>query len=386
MRTRTLVAALLLGAAASPALGQAYTFTKVLDREDGFRGFGFPSLNNNGQVAFFGEPDNRRDGIFVADASGLVRTVAQQVDFGTLDEWGPTINDNATVVFSGRRGFYDGIYAAKAGQPYRLLASTETTFDNFRADAGPVINNADTVAFWGRLNSGATAIHTVSADGGPLSLAAGGDRQTLQPDRHGHALTDDGKLAYTGTAVNGDGRTRVYVTDGAAPTAPGQDDSTSVNSFVAPALNDAGTLVYGTIQSALFAVSPDGQRRRVDDDPDAYQFIDNFDINDGGTIAFEASRDLPGGLFDGTGIYTGGDPESDRVIAPGDSLFGGTVAGVGFSRGLNDRGQIAFVYSLFGTGGGIAIATPVPEPAAAATLALAGVALLARRRRRPSKA
>jgi len=49
------------------------------------------------------------------------------------------------------------------------------------------------------------------------------------------------------------------------------------------------------------------------------------------------------------GIFTGGDPVADRVIAVGDALDGSTVSGfdpLSFASSLNNAGQIAFLVRL----------------------------------------
>lgn len=68
-----------------------------------------------------------------------------------------------------------------------------------------------------------------------------------------------------------------------------------------------------------------------------------------------------GELDDGTvGVFAGGDPVADRVIAIGDTLFGGIVNDLDITRGVSDDGRIPIRYSLDGFAvSGVAIATPV---------------------------
>jgi hypothetical protein len=74
-------------------------------------------------------------------------------------------------------------------------------------------------------------------------------------------------------------------------------------------------------------------------------------INDAGLVVFQAGLDAGG-----QGIFTGNDPAADKVIQIGDPLFGSTVSGLAFVRGLNNSGDIAFFYELNSGTEGIAVA------------------------------
>jgi hypothetical protein len=101
-------------------------------------------------------------------------------------------------------------------------------------------------------------------------------------------------------------------------------------------------------------------------DPVADRFVDTkgpyanfFEVllNERGTIVFTASIDGAR-----TGIFTGPDLVSDKVIAIGDPLFGSTLGGFSLVEGgLNDGDQLTFVYFLNNGEQGIAVTT-VPEP------------------------
>ena len=66
-------------------------------------------------------------------------------------------------------------------------------------------------------------------------------------------------------------------------------------------------------------------------------------INSAADVAFDARLDD----FVTQGIFTGGDPVVDRVIATGDTLDGRTVQGLTFcEEGLNDSGQLGFIAML----------------------------------------
>ena len=78
------------------------------------------------------------------------------------------------------------------------------------------------------------------------------------------------------------------------------------------------------------------------DDSGPFSDFDFVSINDNGVVAFRAT--LRAG---GSGIFTGPDPATDKVIATGDPLFGSQVKSVSISsRSLNDSGQLAFEATL----------------------------------------
>lgn len=80
-------------------------------------------------------------------------------------------------------------------------------------------------------------------------------------------------------------------------------------------------------------------------------------INASGTVAFWAAIDAGG-----QGIFTGDTVES-AIVKTGDALFGSSVTGLEFTRrGLNDAGQIAFAYTLADGRRGVARATPPVAP------------------------
>ena len=65
-------------------------------------------------------------------------------------------------------------------------------------------------------------------------------------------------------------------------------------------------------------------------------------MNSEGTIGFRAP--LPVG---GDGIYTGPDPEHDRIFAIGDQLLDSTVTGFALNPvSINDAGQLAIRIAL----------------------------------------
>ena len=105
-------------------------------------------------------------------------------------------------------------------------------------------------------------------------------------------------------------------------------------------------------------------------------------INNQGTVAFVAATPtVPQGLFVGT------DPVNDLVVGFGSTLFGRSVSALTFYKGINDRGQLAFLAAFRDGSSGIyradpALGTaPLAEPPSVALLVLAFVMTGIRRRR-----
>jgi hypothetical protein len=136
--------------------------------------------------------------------------------------------------------------------------------------------------------------------------------------------------------------------------------------FTASSLNNSGTLAFHR-NSGIFTGSGEAVQTIAQSTVPPGGFDQRPTINDEGLVAFRPSflnTEIP------YGIYTG--PNADKVIRPGDTLFGSTVAVADSQRSplrissnsLNNSGQIAFAYQLADGRQGIAIATPIPEPTA----------------------
>ncbi len=369
------LAALIPAQAQSPRLSEggqptapnaaATDFTIVIDSTSpGYRGFGaFPSINDNGAVAFSAEPtpgvantyklEPGGAPLFIAEASTggpsinnlgeaasrrLVETGAGVAQFykgtgnGTLSIIAQTgsadgtfrlfngfihLADTGTAVFAAELNPLNprrrGIYTGNGNGTTQLVVDNTGQFTFFGAD--PVLNNSGTVVFSGSLVS-----------------------------------TENG--LYLGT-VGGNGVTTTVLTAAATP----------LYAFDAsPFINDHGQIAFranedATSQSGIFTVNQDGTSLRtiVSTGNGPFSQVRAPIINDLGTVAFYGFTDAGG-----TGIFIGGDPVADKVIAVGDPLFGSTVNTLGFFRGINNRNEIVFNYTLADGRDGIARAQLTP--------------------------
>ncbi len=178
-------------------------------------------------------------------------------------------------------------------------------------------------------------------------------------------------MAFSASLKNGGGR-GIYTVDSSGATNTVVDTSGNFDFLFNPAINNTGTVAFKGVLDALAGegiyTASNGVVNKIVDNTDRFDFFENPTINDKGNVAFKGV--LKGG---GLGIYTGTNPDSDKVIAAGDSLFGTVVTDLYISnQSLNNSNQLVF-YAKFDNGtSGIFRADPdiqstsaptaIPEP------------------------
>jgi len=346
-------------------------FTNVADSTGPFSTFGTASLNETGGVAFFATLDSGDRGVF-RGANVATDTVASSAGPFAATGWdnAPVIGNNGKVVFgadldAGGYGIFTG------GNPATdTLGSTTAAGGAFQHVIGSAMSRQGTQIFYhGRVGNigfpanvyrGPNPANDLVIDMLPL----GGWATRID-------VNDSGTVAFQNSGIykGQSNATIVPVAAGAGPYNAFQTD---------PAINNPGTVAFlaGLVAggSGVFK-GPNPATDTIADSAGPFSSFNSVDINDAGLVAFQAARDAGG-----SGIYVGPNLINDKVIATGDPLFGSTVSSVGFYRGLNNNGDIAFAYQLANGQRGIAIAT-VPEPTGIALLSAASTMLLARRRR-----
>jgi hypothetical protein len=193
--------------------------------------------------------------------------------------------------------------------------------------------------------------------GGPIATIADGSGPL-----HSFGFAPDinrvGSCAFFASYDNGDGG--IFRGDG-GPLTTIADTSGPLSDFgVGASINDAGIVAFGAnfdSGGGGIVTGGGGQLTPIADSSGPYDNLRAVpDINNSGTVAFWATLDAGG-----HGIFTGPDPVNDKVIRTGDPLFGSTVTYLGFLHGLNDNGDVAFVYNLANGVSGVAVAA-IPEP------------------------
>ena len=337
----------------TPAAAQTrYTFTRIAD-STGFGALLEPvALNDAGQVSFVTTLDTGVTGVFVG-SGGAVTTVAD--DSVKFTSFGfPGINGRGQVTFYGNQAVHSGFYAGTDGST--VLIENRGAVQAFVGD----IYSSPSGSFSAghailRLPGFQTEI--VVSDGGRATriVDTSGLFGLLDQDPRVNA---SGKVAFHGTRR--DGSDGIFVGRGGALTTIA--DSSAVFLFFAdsPAINDRGDVLFqGTLTdgtNGLF-LSHRGEIRTVLDSTGAFADFGRAPaINARGQIAFQ------GRIGDFAGIFTGGDPVADRVIAVGDPIDGSTVEAFGplaFDSALNNRGQLAFIVQLADGRTGIYRADPI---------------------------
>jgi hypothetical protein len=344
VRILTPVLVLVLLTVASTSAAQPYTFTMIAaTSEDGFSDFDRePSLNSGGTVVFAGTLHSGVRGIFTGDGGGASTVVD---DRGSLTSFvAPAISRAGAVAF---RGYVDtggsGIFVGAAGGgPVRVLAQTGPCFPDFAFLGGPAaLSQGDFIAFVGSqwaLPGSCNGNSVLRILVGPITAPVLGTYvQGIGLPLGSPSVNDTGSIVFSegsGLSTESGSLRRRVAEQGATFSGFGSP----------PSINDAGTIAFQAFLTAggeAILIEDQGAFTTIADTSGSFESLAGPAVNNHGTVAFQAQLD--GG---GVGIFTGPDPQLDRVIGTGDTLLGAAVYSVSFFRGLNDAGQIVFWASL----------------------------------------
>lgn len=341
----------------------ATDFTVVIDStSSGYRGFGaFPTINDDGAVAFSAEPTPGVANTYKIEPGAAPLFIAE------ASTGAPSINNLGEA--ASRRLLNSGIaqfYKGTGNGMLSIIAQTGGADGTFRIFTGYVYLADTGVAVFSAelnpINPRRRGIYTGNGNGSTQVVVDNtGQFSLFGADP---TLNNSGTVAFTGSLVNtenglylgtvgGNGVTTTILTAAATPLFA-FDGS--------PFINDHGQIAFranedATSQSGIFTVNQDGTALRTIASAGNGPFSQFRapTINDLGTVAFYGFTDAGG-----TGIFIGGDPVADKVVAVGDPLFGSAVSGLGFFRGLNNRNEIVFNYTLDDGREGIARAQLTP--------------------------
>jgi hypothetical protein len=343
------------------AAHSTYSFTRIASDTAplGEIGIAPVAINDAGQVAFLANLNTGESGLFVGSGGPLTAVADTSARFRQLGfpdfadrqkstHGFPSINGLGQVTFGAvRADGGSGIFAGVDGAIPIIDNTVAFAFDGdpFSSGSGSLTTVEATVAIAHRLRQA-----IVVGNGGPLTNIAD-TSQTFSVLDADPRINRFGQVVFHG--IRQDGSEGIFVGNG-GPLTTIADTSGPFASFSdGPAISDDGQILF---QATLKAPSgsPEvpglflGIGGNVRDVVDATGHFSSFGyapaINAQGQIAFLGTT-----RSGRVGIFTGGDPEDDRVVAIGDDLDGSTVVDLSvlsFRAGLNNSGQIAFVAQL----------------------------------------
>ncbi|PWU19783.1 MAG: hypothetical protein C5B48_13185 [Candidatus Rokuibacteriota bacterium] len=236
-----------------------------------------PSLNDRGDIAFVATVRRGREtseAIYLHSRNKLLKVVGQgdaAPAGGTFAGFGPPSLNNRGVIAFGAvvegRGVPGGIFIAEAGQVRMVLGAGEDTplggiFAKFSERV--TLNDAGTVAFQAQLKSAPVQAAIVTlADGRPRSVAALGDTApgggTFSSFGLWPAVAADGTVGFTASVDGGTSPAGIFVSGSAGITrlaslgdgAPGGGTLVTFTLYPAISISAAGAVTFAAAPSAI---------------------------------------------------------------------------------------------------------------------------------------
>lgn len=347
---RTAVIGLFLSLVATgEAKANTYTFTKIADSYGRFSSFDFPSINNQGTVAFRARLDVGGEGIFTG-SGGQTKTITTSSNFPSSISPVvfsiPSINDSGRVAFTAARqrlegNAFIGLFTGNGGSLTTIATSSPFSSLGFVS-----MNDSGKVAFNGRQSIIGNGIFTGS--GGSITPIANSSGKYA--NLSSLSINNSSKVAFA--ASLDDTSSGIFIGSGGSITTIANTKG-SFRYFVGASINNEGAVasragLQEQTSERIIIVRSDTVTTVAESNILSKSSFVIFNsvpsINNLRKVAFEAY--LSGSK---KGIFTGPNLTADKVIATGDSLFGSKVTNVGlFQEGLNDVGQIAFLVQLTG--------------------------------------
>ena len=248
-----------------------------------------PDVNTRGDVSFYAE-DPSGGGAVVTALEGGMRLHA--AGFHWIGPAGPTMNERGAVAFRGDRAEnVAGIHVVAGGQ-VRTIAEQGARFTGFLGL--PLIDETGGVVFRADRRDGVHGIYRAEEAGGdPAPLVESGDE--LRAIAPFPSWTADGGIAFVGTRTEG---------------------------------GDGAWIVRGGELTSV----PDG---------------DAFETHRGCLVTGDTLIRIATPAGGTLGLFSGSDPERDRILGVGDALAGSTVEAFAANPvSMNRRGQLAITVVL----------------------------------------
>ena len=201
------------------------------------------AINAVGAVAFHGTLDDGSEGIFTVARGAAPVLVARSGQDGFAGFGRPTLNASGTVAFVGFGGGVRGIYTAPAGGTPVQRLSNAGPFDAFYFNAP--ITDAGRLAFTASLDNGSGSLSTLEPDGS-LAEVANTDGPIVSLFNQGQpAVTDTGRVAFAAQLDLG-GEAVYLEISGGSPVEVLNTDGV-FEDFLGVDINAAGLLAFGAI-------------------------------------------------------------------------------------------------------------------------------------------
>lgn len=272
------------------------------------------SANDAGTVAFQAALQSGSTGVFTGSGGAVAEASGPALLAGVTSH--PDLNDAGDMSFYGNlTGGGQAVFLLRDGH-LQTIADTSGPFASI-GPLGPTMNDAGIVAFRGDRRAGASGIFV--GDGADVATVA--DTEGPWARFHGLPVISrrgtvvfraDRKDGVDGVYAGHEGSIRIVVETG--------DVFETLALF--PSVNDHDTVAFAatlrTGGSGIFTADEDRITPRMRDG--AFESYRGALINGAAAVVFIATP------RDGTlGLFAGPDPEADRILALGDSLFGSTV-------------------------------------------------------------
>ena len=349
---------------------EAGTLTPIDLAAGGYTQVNSVAVRSAGDVAFVARREAGATdftGVYrTSTAGGPITTLREEPIPGGGDPPGPqprfvAMSEHGTVAYSTIvNGGPGAIYRGPVGGAQSVLRSGSGTFFNTQRldvnDAGQVAVQMEHVRPFGGLGRGILVFKTPEQ---PLTSNKTAIEQTSVAIQPMPSINSAGQVAFS---LN----------------------STVTMTFYDPPNDFGGTVVDSvTLTPGVYVVTPAGYGlprtyTQVANNAGAFNTFDRVQLNDAGMVVFEANLDGGGPT---AGLYTGGNPLTDKVIGQGDTIGSTFITFLELGE-LNNANQFAFYTSdLSSTDRQVWLAT-VPEPGCG--LGIIGVAaqLMRRRKRR----
>jgi hypothetical protein len=405
------VSALLLAGVPAATFGQTtYQFTTVVDSQrDGLRATRCPAINTSGTIAVT-VTDEVLGGTKIitkhgaTDAPVIIANTASVPDFPTFCDNGftalpsdPSINELGEVAFQGnlrrlttrgdcgtteQRARRQGIFLGNGGPLTTIAHSINQPGGDFIAEflvADQSANTSGQVAIVPELDDTFdhglfVASRTGTFDRRFLAdkAAPGGFNFNNLSSRV--SLNEIGQVAFE-SGLNTRDLSGIFLSSPSGPIRTIVDNSAGLVARD-PSLNIFGTVAFTGDRfdenfNQIFSINTsrgDGVTTIAESSPGGYVFFDEPSLNDLGRVVFTAEVQPDPNVFTTVqGVFTGGDPVTDKVLQVGDLYEGVPVTSVvTCAEALNNLGQIAMtVFSdnpdTFELRTFVVKATPQPE-------------------------